>query len=174
MSDSLQTSDEPETRLEQLLRSASGDVLPEESEEELEPFILIRTAGMQLGVLAHSVVEISTSLEATPLPGAPKYIRGLFLLKGRLVPIISLPALLGSERAGAIADNTHLVVLGHEDIEVAILAHSVEGIVHLSMDQGLSNHSNIDWISLSIEHLDGMVDRVDVAKLLKAIVDGQR
>lgn len=173
MSEPTETQEAQESRLEKLLLAGSTTSDEALVEEELEPFILVRTGEMQLGVQAHSVVEIATIEEATPLPGAPRYILGLVLLKGRLMPVVSVPTLLSSAPVGRATDNTHLVVLGHGELEVAILANAVEGIVHIPAEGGASRHGNIEWISHSIEYQGGLVDRVDVATLLQTIVDGQ-
>jgi purine-binding chemotaxis protein CheW len=88
-------------------------------------------ANERYGIEAHLVVEISRLLDYTPLPHAPPHLVGITNVRGEILPVFDLRALLGLSRR-ALDDLSRLVVLGKERAEFGILADSTREFVALS------------------------------------------
>ncbi|WP_439888600.1 chemotaxis protein CheW [Pseudomonas sp. MBLB4123] len=52
-------------------------------------------AGQHLAVALEQVVRVLPALHVSPLPGAPKTIRGLANVRGQLLPVVDLPRRFG-------------------------------------------------------------------------------
>ena len=82
------------------------------------------------GVRSESVREVSTKGYVTRVPTAPTYVLGVTLIRGRLVPVVALEGLLGAITAGDTAQTLpRLVILRHEDTEIAVVADETRGII---------------------------------------------
>ena len=89
------------------------------------------------GIEAHLVVEISRLSDYTPLPHAPTQLVGVTNLRGEILPVFDLRALLGLSRR-ALDDLSRLVVLGRMRPEFGILADSTRELVALGTAEILS------------------------------------
>jgi purine-binding chemotaxis protein CheW len=101
----------------------------EASDLRLATFAL---ANERYGIEAHLVVEIGRLSDYTPLPHAPPHLVGITNLRGEILPIFDLRALLGLDRR-ALDDLSRLVVLGKTRAEFGILADSTREFVALPM-----------------------------------------
>ncbi len=63
--------------------------------------VIWRSAGLVLALDAASVVEVVPPLAWRAAPGVPEFVRGLFMYRGRLAPLVDAASLLGG---GAAAD----------------------------------------------------------------------
>jgi purine-binding chemotaxis protein CheW len=88
-------------------------------------------ANERYGIEARLVVEISRLVDYTPLPHAPPHLVGVTNVRGEILPVFDLRALLGLSRR-ALDDLSRLVVLGKERAEFGILADSTREFVALS------------------------------------------
>lgn len=86
--------------------------------------------GERYGLEARLVVEISRLVDFTPLPHAPDHLVGITNLRGEILPIFDLRALLGLSRR-ALDDLSRLVVLGRGRPEFGVLADSTRELVVL-------------------------------------------
>lgn len=82
------------------------------------------------GIEAHLIVEIGRLVDYTPLPSAPPHLMGITNLRGEILPVFDLRALLGLSRR-ALDDLSRLVVLGRTRAEFGLLADSTRELVSL-------------------------------------------
>lgn len=55
------------------------------------PWITFHSNGEEYGLDVHSVVEILSPREVTPLPGARPHVAGIVSWRGRTIPVLDLP-----------------------------------------------------------------------------------
>jgi chemotaxis signal transduction protein len=79
------------------------DVADGVGEEEGRRWLVVRVDEGTYALPAEDVAEISHPRPATPLPGAPAWIRGLVNHRGAVVPVVDLGRLLGRQ-AISVAD----------------------------------------------------------------------
>ena len=75
-----------------------------------------------------AVERVVHAVEIEPLPDAPRGVRGIINLHGRIVPVFDLRALLG-EPARAVRAEDHLVIAHTRWRTVALLVDAVSGVV---------------------------------------------
>jgi purine-binding chemotaxis protein CheW len=80
-----------------------------------------------------SVQRIARLGPVTKLPGVPRYIGGVTNLRGRLIPIVDLGLLLGGSTG---AEASHVVAIGSEPDDIALLASAVTGIEAVPLEAG--------------------------------------
>lgn len=90
--------------------------------------------GERYGIDARLVMEISRLSDYTALPHAPTHLVGITNLRGEILPVFDLRALLGLSRR-ALDDLTRLVVLGKTRAEFGVLADSTRELVTLSQTE---------------------------------------
>ena len=91
--------------------------------------LVILHLGEHKFALGSAVVErVVRAVEVEPLPEAPRGVRGIINLHGRIVPVFDLRALLG-EPAGAVRADDHLVIAHTRWRTVALLVDAVSGVV---------------------------------------------
>lgn len=95
--------------------------------------IALRSGARWLAVPAEGVREVVTLESITKVPGVGDRILGVALIRGRLVPVVDLPGVLGIARSGgnAAATRPRLVVLARDDDEVGIIADETRGVLEL-------------------------------------------
>ena len=77
---------------------------------------------------AAAVERVERAVEIEPLPAAPRGVRGIIALQGRIVPVFDLRALLG-EPARAVRADDHMVIAHTRWRTVALLVDAVSGVV---------------------------------------------
>ena len=99
------------------------DTLSAEELVESRKYLIFITDNLRLGVNAEYVVEIMNTHTATYLPMMPDYIRGIYNMRGQIIPIMDIRRRLG--KLPAQAENL-LVVLNYNGTQLGILVDSVE------------------------------------------------
>jgi chemotaxis signal transduction protein len=106
------------------------------------PFLLLRLGSRWFGLRAESVREVVGHEAVNRVPGQPAHVRGVSMIHGRMVPVVALDALLRAHvaafsdtseagRDGGDMPRSRLVVLAHDQLEIAILADDARGVMHL-------------------------------------------
>jgi purine-binding chemotaxis protein CheW len=72
-----------------------------------------------------SVIETMRALPIEPVAGMPSFVRGLAIIRGAPVPVVSLAAAIG---AGEIGGATRFVILRLDDRRVALAVDAVVGV----------------------------------------------
>ena len=98
---------------------------------ESRKYLIFITDDLRLGVDAEYVVEIMNTHTATYLPMMPDYIRGIFNMRGQIIPIMDIRLRLGkpSSDSGSL-----LVVLNYNGTQLGILVDSVEAMLDIPND----------------------------------------
>jgi chemotaxis signal transduction protein len=146
------------------------------------PFLLLRLGSRWFGLRAESVREVVGHEVVNRVPGQPAHIRGVTMIHGRMVPVMALDVLLrahvasfadtaGAESGGDTGDlrRSRLVVLTHEQLEIAILADDARGVVHLpaGIDAPVEN-TRLRFVIGEVPCNQGLVCVLDGAALLAA------
>ncbi|MFO7171030.1 MAG: chemotaxis protein CheW [Chloroflexota bacterium] len=71
-----------------------------------------------------SVREVARHRPPTPVPGAPPALPGIINQRGAILPVVDLRLILGLPQA-LPTRSTRLVVLTHEDVDMALLVDAV-------------------------------------------------
>ena len=85
------------------------------------------TTDLKLGVDAEYVVEILNNYSVTYLPKMPEYVRGIFNMRGAIIPVMDMRMRLDKE-AG---EKALLVVLNYEGMELGIQVDAVDRMVDI-------------------------------------------
>jgi chemotaxis-related protein WspB len=72
--------------------------------------VIWRSAGTTLAVHARDIVEVLPPLACRAVPGVPGWVRGLFVFRGKLIPLIDCSLLLGLTESPQRMMNRVLVV----------------------------------------------------------------
>jgi len=118
--------------LRELVASAGAPVETIAAAAATTPMIAFRIGPRWFAVSAAEVREVVTLEAITPVPGVAQQILGVALVRGRLVPILDLAALLDCPRSGEPAiTRPRLIVLTHGDDEAALIADETVGVLEL-------------------------------------------
>jgi purine-binding chemotaxis protein CheW len=118
---------------EQLSVLARSPVQPDPTipaQRELVSLVFLRSGGRWFALPAETVAEVATKGPVTRVPGTSRTMLGLTLVRGRLVPVISLPALVGFAPGGeAAATLPRLVIVRADEAELAVVADEIRGVI---------------------------------------------
>lgn len=101
-----------------------------DTEKKSRKYLVFITDDLHLGVDANYVVEILNNHTITPLPMTPPYVRGIFNMRGQIIPILDIRLKLGKPSA----NEDLLIVISYEDTQVGILVDSVDQMVDIADD----------------------------------------
>lgn len=102
---------------------------------EQRPRLLVFQAGGGFYALSmESVREVERLGRVTPVPGAPPFVRGLVNLRGEILPLIDLAALIGKKPARS-AQRLIVARAGPSDPLVALLVEELNGLAPLEESQ---------------------------------------
>ena len=91
--------------------------------------LVVFALGEQAFALPVGVVEgVVQAVEVAPLPDAPRGVLGVINLRGRVVPVLDLPARLG-QAARTVRASDHFIIARTPWRTVALLVDSVSGVV---------------------------------------------
>ncbi|MCC6677744.1 MAG: chemotaxis protein CheW [Phycisphaerales bacterium] len=75
--------------------------------------VIWRTSGLLMAIESRSIIEVLSPVSCRPMPGAPNWIRGLFVYRGTLIPLVDTARLLGAPPASDRRANRVIVVRIH-------------------------------------------------------------
>ncbi|HYQ46568.1 MAG TPA: chemotaxis protein CheW [Polyangiaceae bacterium] len=116
-----------------------------------------------------SVQEIRAMSQITPIPNAPAYVRGVMNLRGIVVPVISLRAMLGL--AGPDDGKFRVIVVVTVGMKIAgLLVDAVSDVLHLDVSEvplpsELGNRIDVSIVSSLGTLGDKFVVVLDVPRL---------
>ncbi len=93
-------------------------------------YLIFIADDLYLGVDAEYVVEILNNHTITPLPMTPHYIRGIFNMRGQIIPILDIRLKLGKPSA----DESLLIVISYNETQIGIVVDSVDQMVDIPDD----------------------------------------
>ena len=109
------------------LEGGTDDISTQEMEDKGRRYLIFVIDDLKLGVDAEFVVEILSSHTATALPLVPNYVRGIFNMRGQIIPVLDIR--LG--KSDNEAENL-LVVLNYDNTQIGILVDAVDQMVEIA------------------------------------------
>lgn len=100
----------------------------EESVSNSRKYLIFLIDDLRLGVAAEYVVEIMNAYSVTYLPMMPDYIRGIFNMRGQIIPVMDVRLRLGKP---ALEEKSLLVVLNYEGTSIGILVDAVDQMIDI-------------------------------------------
>lgn len=82
---------------------------------------------LRLGIDAAYVVEILNNYSATYLPMVPSYIRGVFNMRGQIIPIMDIRLRLDKSPC----ESNLLIVINYNDVQVGVMVDMVDRILDI-------------------------------------------
>lgn len=98
------------------------------SEETLRELLSFRVGGQDYCLDIMSVREIRGGTRATPLPHAPRFMRGVINLRGTVLPVMDLSSRLDLG-AGSDRDGNVIIVVANGDRTMGLLVDAVSDIL---------------------------------------------
>ncbi len=98
-------------------------LLPEEDEVESRKYLIFVVDDLRIGLDAEYVVEILNGYTVTYLPMMPDYIRGIFNMRGQIIPMMDIRLRLGKM---PLDGGNLLVVVNYNNTHLGILVDAVE------------------------------------------------
>jgi purine-binding chemotaxis protein CheW len=139
-------------------------------EEATIALLFVRVGRRWFAVQSDSVREVATKGYVTRVPTAPAYVLGVTLIRGRLVPVLALEGLIGAVGAGDTAQTLpRLVVLRHEDTEIAVVADETRGVIEHRLNLAADVNRAADrprYLGVEFEWEGRLVCMVDVPSLI--------
>ena len=115
------------------ISSEYDETAPQEEEViESRKHLIFVTDNLKLGLDAEYVVEILNHHTVTYLPMMPDYIRGIFNMRGQIIPIMDIRQRLG--KFPLEDGESLLVVLNYNETQIGILVESVESMIDIPKD----------------------------------------
>ena len=111
------------------LEGGTDDISTQEMEDKGRRYLIFVIDDLKLGVDAEFVVEILSSHTATALPLVPSYVRGIFNMRGQIIPVLDIRRRLG--KSDNEAENL-LVVLNYDNTRIGILVDAVDQMVEIA------------------------------------------
>ena len=120
----------PNQRLAALAGAPLREPAPPRPGHEAAALVFMRTGRRWFAARVGTVSEVATKGAVTRVPSAPRAILGLALVRGRLVPVVSLALLMDFSPVGEPAATLpRLLVLRAGDAEVAVVADEIRGVI---------------------------------------------
>lgn len=90
--------------------------------------------GMRLCAPLENAIKVLPLMELQPVPGAPRYLRGLMNLHGRSIPVIDLAARLGYGGYTRYTLETPILLCEYEGLQSGLIVDKVIGVETLERD----------------------------------------
>lgn len=126
-------------------------------------YLLVRVGGRRVGLALAHVVEVLDPGLAHPVPSVEPAVRGVAQVRGRVLPVIHLGALLDGLPCPPVRGETAVLV----DLEGRRLCLEVDEAEIVSREFGLPvpPETAIPWAVAVARHPDGLVPLLDLTAL---------
>ena len=137
----------------------------------LHPILVFRAGTRLFGAEAHHVYEVVISGSLTPVPTARPYVLGITLVRGRVVPVISLGELLGFQSGDEAAPTLpRLLIVRQGPLEVTVLSDATLGLFDLDLtDLGAGTGTRPECIAGELEFRGDLLLLLAVPELLRSL-----
>ena len=139
-----------------------------EPTEDLVEVLEFGLAGETYAFMTSQVHDVQPLRELTLLPCTPSFLLGLINIRGRLVPVIDLKKFFGLPERG-ITDLHKVLVLRGDQVEIGLLADTVEGV--LSVDRRSIQTPPATLGGIAAEYIKGVTTERLVILDAQAILD---
>jgi chemotaxis signal transduction protein len=127
---------DPDT-VQKILAERALKMLPAEPgflESEMTEVLRFQLAYRQYALEMKFVREVIITGEITPVPGTPDFISGICAVRGQIISLVDLRALLKIPEKG-LTDLNRVIVMTNGKNTFGILADSISGVGIISLDQ---------------------------------------
>ncbi|MEJ5257940.1 MAG: chemotaxis protein CheW [Fervidobacterium sp.] len=94
--------------------------------------LVFKALNQEMAIDVEMVEIVIEKTEITPVPRARKVIEGVINLRGKIVPVISLPLLLSSN---AESNYKKIIIVKIEDVEFGLMVDEVIGVLRTSSNE---------------------------------------
>ncbi|MEI7743463.1 MAG: chemotaxis protein CheW [Chloroflexota bacterium] len=119
--------------LEQRARIAARRPAPPDEVARMA-VLVFHLGGSAFAVETRHVLEICGATGLTHIPCMPRLVRGVIAMRGRIVAVVDLAALLGLPATGPVPDE-RVVVLRGDGMEFGLSVHGVDGVVSVPVPE---------------------------------------
>ncbi len=124
-------------------------------------FVTVSVSGQLFGLPIQQVRDVFIVSDLTPVPLAPNAVAGLFNLRGRVMTMLSMRAMLGFERTGERGTETTAIGIEWRGESFGLLVDKVGEVMSLSPANREKNPVNLDndWgrLSAGVHRLDNLL-----------------
>ena len=123
-------------------------------------YLTFRLGDEEYGLEILKVQEIIGTMDITPVPGTPPFVRGVLNLRGKVIPIVDLRLKIGME-AAAQTDETCTIVVQARGVQMGTVVDKVSEVLNIASEDieetpSFGAQVNTDYI-LGIGKLAGRV-----------------
>lgn len=140
-------------------------------------YLVVRVGPRWLAMPATAIREVVLKGAVTRIPLSPPHVLGVAVIRGRVVPVVSLEAVLGTaDDSELVPTLPRLVVVETADAEIAIATDEVRGINELpvaSLRDEAAGGGRLDWVAAEIAWENRLLCVVNVQRLVMASLDEQ-
>lgn len=139
---------------------------------ELEKkYIIFKLSEEYYGLSIKNVISIEKISQATRIPNAAEYVKGVINMRGEVIPIIDLKVKLSME-ASPITDDSRIIIVSSNEIYVGLIVDSSSEV--LEIDKENIDKPPVDENNPHIEYINGIgktEDRLIVMLNLEKILE---
>jgi len=113
---------------------------------EEKQYVVFGLGDQEFGLDIMAVQEIIRPLRTTKLPNSPPHVLGVFNLRGKVIPLVSLRRILGFEDA-AEDEKTRVIVVNADSRPYGLLVDAVHEVLRIGagdIEQGHDVYREID------------------------------
>lgn len=151
-------------------RSDSGDIL--DSNTATISMRLFRRGSFDFAVLESDIATVADWREPAPLPRAPESVMGVVGIQGRMLTVLDLAALPGSESSSTAGLPKRIVAL-RGDEQLALAVDSVEITVEIGTDGFQLDRENSRLVRGVFEHLGTKIKVLNLKLLFPSAIQGR-
>ena len=142
----------------------------QQQKSNIVQFSTFHIADELFGFNALQVQEILPYQDITPVPLAPKYVKGLINLRGKIVTVLDLRCRLGFEQLDDETTGMNLIVISNEG-PISVFVDQIANVLDLQTDQLLSPPGTVRGIAVQyIQAVCQLEDELLIALDLKSIL----
>ena len=140
-----------------MLQTYIEDAPPGATEEDvaLERMVLFGAGGHRFGVPVGSIREVIQARPYTPLPGSGAHVAGLINLRGRIVTVVDLGALLRLPPSAAVPDHS-IVIVEHRGKLVGMAVEEVARITSVDPEALETSAETLRGLRIDRAYLRGI------------------
>jgi chemotaxis signal transduction protein len=157
------------------LASAAGDPAPDSTVRERVrcSLLVFRVGARMFGAEARHVFEVVVSGQITQVPTSRSHVLGITLVRGRVVPVISLGELLGFEAGDEVAPTLpRLLIVRDGTLEIALISDATLGLYDVdATDLGAPSGGRRDCIAGELEFRGKLLFKLDMPALLRSLTE---
>jgi purine-binding chemotaxis protein CheW len=108
---------------------------------ELEEYLAFVSDDLNIAVSAQYVIEIITENTITKIPRVPAHIKGMFNLRGQIIPIVDMRIRL-RQPVAECTDMTCIIVVQADDVSIGLQVDMVSHVLNIHKEKILPPPAN--------------------------------